>query len=121
MSEEGLWTVQFSKSEAETGGVRVEEQLHRGGIFVLYNHRLLGGGLSYYFVGTYKVAGSELEITVNATKYNDIVGGIFGPLEEGRVIFKGKIDGDSMTLHGSVEDDPKNKLVINAVRRTGIT
>ena len=117
MSAEGLWTVQFSKSESEHGGIQVEEQLNRGGVFVLYNNRLLGGGLSFYLVGTYKEAGPELEITINATRYNDIVPGIFGPLKEGRVIFKGVIDGNSMTLEGKVEDSPDNKLFIKAEKK----
>ncbi len=115
MALEGLWTIQFAKSEEEFGGLQVEEQLNRGGIFVLSGNRLLGGGLSYYFVGTYRVNGTNIEITLNATQYNDIVRSPFGP--EGRLIFKGVIEGESMTLHGHVEDNPDSRLVIKAEHR----
>jgi hypothetical protein len=121
MNIEGLWTVQFAKSEEEFGGLQVEEEVNRGGIFVLTDNRLYGGGISYYFVGTYKVAETGIEIIVNATKYNDIVPGPFGPVTEIRLIFRGVIDGDSMTLHGHVEDEPGKKLVIKAERKTAIT
>ena len=120
MSLEGLWTVQFAKSEEEHAGLQIEEQLNRGGIFVLNGNQLLGGGLSYYFVGTYKVTGTNIEITLNASKYNDIVAGPFGPVNEVRLIFEGVINGNSMTLHGHVEDDPDKKLVIQAEQKTGI-
>jgi len=120
MSAEGLWTVQFSKSEEEHGGLQVEEQINRGGIFILTGNSLYGGGLSFYFVGTYKTAGTGVEITLNATKYNDIVPGPFGAVTEARLIFKGEISGNSMTLRGHVEDEPNKKLVIKAERKTEI-
>lgn len=118
MKIDGLWTIQFAKSEEEHAGLQVEEQLNRGGIFVLSGNRLLGGGISYYFVGTYKVTGSNIEMTVNTTRYNDIVSGPFGPADEARLIFKGVIDGNSMTLHGHIEDKPSSKLIIKAEHRT---
>ena len=120
MTVEGLWTVQFSKSEEDHGGIKVEEQMARGGIFVLTGNRMYGGGLSYYFMGTYKVTDANIEITVNATKYNDIVPGPFGPVNEVRLIFNGRVNDQSMVLHGHVEDDPNKKLVIKAQQRTGL-
>ena len=120
MSVEGLWTVQFLKSEEEHGGIRVEEQMARGGIFILTGNRMYGGGLSYYFVGTYKMTDSNIEITVNATKYNDIVPGPFGALDTARLVFAGHVHGQSMVLHGHLEDAPNKKLVIKAQQRTGL-
>ena len=121
MSVEGLWTVQFAKSDEEHGGLQIEEEVNRGGIFVLTGNRLYGGGISFYFVGTYKTTDSGLEITINATRYNDIVDGPFGTVNEARLIFIGKVDGDSMILHGHLEDEPNKKLVIKAERKTEIT
>ena len=120
MSIEGLWTVEFLKSEEEHAGVQVEEQMARGGIFVLTGKRMYGGGLSYYFVGTYKMTDANIEITVNATQYNDIVPGPFGPVDELRLIFNGNVNGQSMVLHGHVEDDPNKKLILRAQQRTGL-
>lgn len=120
MNIEGLWTVQFARSEEELAGIRVEEELNRGGVFVLSGNRLLGGGISFYFVGTYKITGSNIEMTVNATRYNDIVKSPFGPFNETRSLFKGMVDDKKMTLHGHVEDNPQNKLVIKAEYRIGL-
>ena len=120
MAVEGLWTVQFLKSEEDHGGIKVEEQMARGGIFVLTGTRMYGGGLSYYFIGTYKMTDANIEITVNATKYNDIVPGPFGAVDKARLIFKGHVNGQSMVLQGHVAGDPNKKLVIKAQQRTGM-
>ena len=120
MSIEGVWTVEFLKSEEEHGGIKVEEQMARGGIFVLTGKRMYGGGLSYYFVGTYKMTDVNIEITVNATRYNDILPGLFGPADQSRLIFNGNVKGQSMILHGHVEDDPNKKLMLRAQQRTGL-
>ncbi|MGH8120678.1 MAG: hypothetical protein ACRESK_08700 [Gammaproteobacteria bacterium] len=117
MSIEGLWTIEFSKSEEEVGGFKIEEQMNRGGIIVLFDKKLLGGGLSYYFVGSYKVSGSDIDISLDAIKYNDIVSGPFGTTNKASVFFKGTITGNSMTLRGHVEDNPNNRLLIRAEHR----
>lgn len=118
MSLEGLWTVQFAKSEEEHAGILVEEQMAQGGIIVLTGNRMYGGGLSYYFVGTYTMTDANIELTIYATRYNDIVSGPFGPVDEVRLIFHGHVDGQSMILHGHVEDEPNKKLVVRAQQRT---
>src|SRR3972149_6686919 len=118
MSVEGLWTVQFSKGEGEHGGILVEEKMGGGGIIVLTGNRMYGGGLSYYFVGTYKMTDANIELTIYATRYNDIVPGPFGPVAEVRLIFHGHVDGQSMILHGHVEGEPNKKLVVKAQQRT---
>jgi len=118
MSVDGLWTIEFSKSEEEFSGLKVEEQMNRGGIIVLSGNRLLGGGLSYYFIGSYSVTGSNIDISLDAIKYNDIVSGPFGDTNKARVIFKGNITGNSMTLRGHLEDKPNSKLLIRAEHRT---
>ena len=120
MAAEGLWTIQFSMSEEDHGGMQVSEEINRGGILVLTGNRMYGGGISYYFVGTYEEKEIGISITLNATKYNDIVSGPFGAVDEVRIIFKGTVDGDAMKLHGHVEDEPSKTLVIEAERRTEI-
>jgi len=120
MSAEGLWTVQFSRSEEEHEGIQIEEQINRGGVLYLSNNRLYGGGISYYFVGTYSESASGISVTVNATKYNDIVAGPFGPVKEVRLIFNGRIDGNTMTLHGNVEDKPNMRMYVTAEKRVAL-
>jgi hypothetical protein len=120
MAAEGLWTVQFSKSEENHGGLQVSEEINRGGILVFTGNRIFGGGISFYFVGTYEEIDAGISITLNATKYNDLVVGPFGAVDEVRIIFKGTVDGDAMKLHGHVEDEPGKTLVVEAERRTEI-
>jgi len=118
MSAEGLWTIQFAQSEEDHGGIQLSEEIHRGGILVLTGNKIYGGGISYYFVGTYKESDAGISLTINATKYNDIVAGVFGTATEARLIFNGRIDGDEMTLNGNLEDEPDKRMIIKAERRT---
>ena len=40
----------------------------------------------------------------------DIVSGFFGPVDEARLIFNGRIEADTMTLQRNVEDEPDKKI-----------
>ncbi len=118
MSAKGLWTIQFAQAEEDHGGIQISEEVNRGGILVFIDNKIYGGGVSYYFVGTYKEKESGISLTINCTKYNDIVTSFFGPLDEARLIFNGRIEGDLMTLHGNLEDEPNKKMIIKAERKT---
>jgi hypothetical protein len=120
MSEEGLWTIQFSMSEEDHGGLQLSEEIYRGGNFFLKENRLYGGGVSFYLVGTYDVSESSISIIVNATKYNDLVEGPFGPIDEVRILFNGRIEGETMTLKGHFEDEESKQLTIEAVKRVSL-
>ena len=121
MSVEGLWTIQFAQSEEDHGGIQVSEEIHRGGVLVLTGNKIYGGGISFYFVGTYEESDAGISLTINATRYNDIVAGVFGSMDEARLIFNGTIEGDTMTLHGNMEDEPNKRMIIKANRRAVIT
>ena len=105
MSAEGLWTIQFAQTEEDHGGIQISEEMNRGGLLVLTDNKIYGGGISYYFVGTYEENDTGIALTINSTRYNDIVDGAFGASDEARLIFNGRIDGDEMTLHGNLEDE----------------
>ena len=120
MSAEGLWTIQFAQAEEDHGGIQVSEEINRGGTLVLTNNRIYGGGISYYFVGTYEESDAGISLTINATRYNDIVEGAFGPANEARLIFNGTLEGNTMTLNGNMEDEPDKKMIIRAERRAVI-
>ena len=121
MNAEGLWTIQFAQAEEDHGGIQVSEEVNRGGTLVLTSNRIYGGGISYYFIGTYEESDAGISLTINATRYNDIVAGVFGPMDEARLIFNGTIEGDTMTLHGNMEDEPNKRMIIKANRRAVIT
>jgi len=120
MSAEGLWTVQFAQAEEDHGGIQVGENVNRGGVLVLTNNRIYGGGVSFYFVGTYEESDAGISLTINATRYNDIAAAVFGTTNEIRLIFTGRIDGDEMTLSGHLEDEANKKMIIKAERRAAI-
>jgi hypothetical protein len=118
MTAEGLWTIQFAEAEEDFGGMQLNEEINRGGTLVLQNERVYGGGISYYFVGTYDLSDSGISLIINCTKYNDIVSGVFGPVDEVRILLNGIIDGETMTLHGHIEDEQNKKLKIKAERKS---
>ena len=118
MSAEGLWTIQFAQAEEDHGGIQLSEEVNRGGTLVLINNKIYGGGISYYFVGTYEESDAGISMTINSTKYNDIVVSPFGPVDESRLIFTGRIENETMTLHGHIEDNPDKKMLIKAERRS---
>ena len=117
MSAEGLWTIQFAQAEEDHGGIQVSEDVTRGGTLFLTNNRIYGGGVSFYFVGTYEESDSGISMTINVTRYNDIVSGIFGTANEARLIFNGRIEGDEMMLSGNLEDEANKKMDVKATRR----
>ena len=121
MSVEGLWTIQFAQSEEDHGGIQVSEEIHRGGVLVLTGNKIYGGGISFYFVGTYEESDAGISLTINATRYNDIIATSFGSSNEARLIFDGRIDEDEMTLKGNLEDEPDKKMIIKAERRAILT
>ncbi len=118
MTAEGLWTIQCAQTEEDHGGIQISEEVNRGGNLVLIGNKVYGAGISFYFVGTYEESDAGISITLNCTRYNDIVPGQFGPANEARLIFMGRIDGETMELHGHIEDMPDNKLFIRAERRS---
>lgn len=121
MSAQGLWTVQFTQTEEEYGGMQISEAMNRGGILVLMNNKIYGGNISAYFTGSYEETDTGISLTINGTRYNDIVAaGPFGVQDKARLLFKGRVKGDTMTLHGSLEQDPDKKLIIEAQRRSDL-
>jgi hypothetical protein len=120
MVAEGLWTIQFSKTEEFYENLQVGEQINRGGTFVLINNKVFGGGISYYFTGSYEVGGSTISMTITASRYNDLVQGPFGDVTEGNISFKGMINNNKMELHGYLENDMDKMIYIYANKQAEI-
>src|SRR5262245_61366428 len=120
MGLNGLWTVDFATAEEEHANMVVSEELNRGAVLVFRDGRVHGGGISNYFVGTFKLNGERVEMTVNAVRYNDLVPGPFGTAKEARIIFRGILAGDTMKLDGHIEDNPQARLLIVARKRVDI-
>ena len=116
-SPDGLWTIEFAGAQQSSGS----EKINRGGTLVLSNGHIYGGAISYYFVGTYKMKEREISMAITATRYNDLVPGVFGNAPETRLIFSGKVVDNSMSLDGQVEDDTSKRLMITAQRRHALS
>jgi hypothetical protein len=117
MSPDGLWTIEFAGAQQEAGNVVVSERINRGATLVLTGGRVYGGGISYYFVGTYRMQDRGISMAITAKRYNTLVPEIFGDVDEARLMFSGKVLDNSMSLDGSVEGDMSKRLVITAQRR----
>jgi len=115
---QGLWTISFSAAEESHSGVVVREDIERGGVLVLLDGRVYGGGVSYFFVGTYSQKGPAIEMQVTAIRYNEIVTGIFGNEPQARLVFSGSVAAETIVLHGHLQDKPDQRLDLMAVRRS---
>ena len=120
MKADGLWTVLVSDSEEFYENMQVSEQINRGGTLVLINGKVYGGGISYYFVGTYESGDSTISMTLQAEKYNDLVPSVFGIADEARFVLLGAFDDNCMKLHGHLEDDKDKMIFIEAQRQINI-
>jgi hypothetical protein len=117
MTPDGLWTIEFAGAQEAAGNVVVSEKINRGGTLVFTKGKIYGGAISYYFVGTYQMQDRNISLAITATRYNELVPGVFGNDAEARLIFSGKVLDNSMSLEGQVEDDTSKRLVITAQRR----
>ena len=120
MTVEGLWTVQFSETEEFYENLQVGEQINRGGTFVLTNNKVFGGGISYYFTGSYESGDSTISMKLTTTRYNELVPGLFGDDTEGKISLSGTINEDKMKLHGYMNEDKSKMIFIEAHKRSDI-
>lgn len=120
MAAEGLWTIQFSETEEFYENLQVGEEINRGGIIVLTNSKVFGGGISYYFTGSYETGDTTLSMKITAMRYNDLVSGIFGNEATSGITFSGTVNGDVMKLHGYLDDDKNKMIFIEAHKRAEI-
>jgi hypothetical protein len=117
MKVDGLWTVLFTETAEIIENMPVAEQINRGGNLVLINGKAYGGGISYYYAGSYESDDSTINMTIQAKKYNDLVPGIFSMPDEAMFNLFGTIDENHMKLHGHMENDKAKLLFIKAQRQ----
>jgi hypothetical protein len=120
MAVEGLWTIQFSETEEFYENMQVGEQLNNGGTLLFTDNKVFGGGISFYFTGSYESGSSTISMTITATRYNDIVPGAFGVSNEAALSFSGTISDNIMKLHGSLDNDKNKMIYIGAEKRADI-
>jgi hypothetical protein len=120
MSVEGLWTIQFSETEEFYDNIQVGEELNLGGVFVLTNNKVFGGGISFYYTGTYEATKATISLKIKSKRYNDLVPGAFGQTNEAAFTFSGTVNDDKMKLHGFLDDDKNKMAFIHASKRADI-
>jgi hypothetical protein len=120
MNIEGLWTVQFSKTEEFYENLQIGENINRGGTIILTNNKVLGGGISYYFTGSFESGNSTISMNITATRYNDLVSGVFGDDTTGSMTLTGIVNDNVMKLHGCLENDESKMIFIEAHKRAEI-
>ncbi|OGT82522.1 MAG: hypothetical protein A3H91_03550 [Gammaproteobacteria bacterium RIFCSPLOWO2_02_FULL_61_13] len=120
MVADGLWTIVFSAATEEHGGTSVSEEINRGGVFVISNGRVHGGGISFYFSGKCSEDAEGVHLNIRCVRYNDLVASPFGGENNVNLEFHGHVTGESMSLDGHVENRPQAQLKIYAQRRARI-
>ena len=106
---EALWSVEFSSNVGSIGA----------GVVVFETGRVLGGDSAFMYVGNYKTENGVIHSDIHVTKYNNLSGmqSIFGPLTNFNIKVSGKADPHSLTLTGTVIEQPQLQIVIKATRR----
>lgn len=117
MDIDGLWTVQFTSLREQYAGLTVEEEVYRGGVLVILNGHVLGGGISYYFVGESTLHGTIVEIDLRAIRYNDYVVGFFDAGAQVHMHARGTLQGDTMVLEAFMPGLANASIQIKATRR----
>lgn len=106
---EALWSVEFNSNLGTIGA----------GVAVFETGRVLGGDSAFMYVGNYKTDNGMVYSEIHVTKYNNIghMQSIFGPLTSFHIKVSGKADAQSMTLTGTVVEQPQLQIIIKATRR----
>lgn len=120
MSADGLWTINFATAEESHKGLTVSEEINRGGILVISGGHVYGGGISFYYVGSCTEKQGELELDLQATRYNELVESAWGKYARIHLVARGKVQGDMLNLDVSVTENPGFKLKLTAQRRLNI-
>lgn len=104
---EALWSVEFV-SNVEGAGA---------GVAVLETGRVLGGDSSYFYVGTYRMDGSDVRASLRVTHYAGPPNSIFGNAREFTLEVVGRPAHDSFLASGHVAENPALNIAIRLTRR----
>lgn len=106
MSVEAMWTVEFV-------GLPGQEANFGAGVLVLETQRAFGGDSYMYYVGSYKVNGSQISIEVAVGYHNPAGESVFGPQFRSFTLQGiGTVSSDHTVIEwdASMQGHPQNKL-----------
>ena len=98
----GLWTVEFISTVNRSGK----------GVLVFNDGRLLGGDEGYYYSGTYKIDGSQIQGTVNVIRFDPTSISVVGNIDQFALSFSGEINDYHLTAAAGVVNNPQYKIRI---------
>ena len=111
MSVEGLWSLFFKSNVGGEGG----------GVVVFETGRILGGDMSYYYLGDYKIDNGQVMGKVRVTHYQGEPSSIFGRASEFDLKIGGKLSGTQVgstnTLTGEVIGRPNLVMGVLLTKR----
>lgn len=107
--EKSLWSVDFHSQDLSFGS----------GIVAFIEDTVVGGDLSFYYVGKYSEQNDELSATVKITQFSPGVS-VFGPLKECTVIITGKLENNKISFSGHVDQHPELKVLAHMEKLTNI-
>ena len=108
MSVQGLWTVDF----------QIARGLRFSGVIVLQGNKVLGGDSQYYYTGTYREKGDNVEAEVQCTHYAGDVSTAFGTREKSYSLkLEGKHSANAVTGKIWRPENPNQKLDVRLVKQ----
>lgn len=111
MSIEGLWSLFFRSNVGGEGG----------GVVILETGRILGGDVSYYYVGDYEVDRGQVTGNVRVTHYQGEPRSIFGQATQFNLRIAGALSGtqigDINTVTGEIVGHPQLKMDVLLTKR----
>jgi len=107
--EKSLWSVDFHSHDLSFGS----------GIVTFIENTVVGGDLSFYYVGTYSESNDELSAAVTITQFSPGIS-VFGQLKECTVIITGKRENSKISFSGYVDQRPELEVVAYMEKLTNI-
>lgn len=102
---DALWSVKFFSDEKNTGA----------GFIAIKNNKLIGGDSQYYYKGGIELSSNGVIHTKVLVKRHTKIPGyqsIFGPLEWFTLKLSGRVTGDEITLNGTLQENPTQRITI---------
>lgn len=108
MSLQGLWTIDFE----------IAGRGRFSGVVVLQGNKVLGGDSQYFYDGTYKETGDDVEAEALCTHYAGAVSTAFGTSEQTYSLkLEGKHSGNAITGKIWRPESPNLKLDVRLLKQ----
>ena len=106
---DGLWTAEFGSSAGTFGG----------GVAVFQGGKILGGDGTYFYVGSYTIAGQHFQATLKSSPFIEGARSVFNTTgKELTLQLNGSLIGEGQALaQGSASEVPALKFAVRLTKR----